>query len=85
MWGLYALYRLFRRTGFELESLAFFLTSLCLCITASSSISTPPKQTVSVLLGLFAFVLLGLFLRDLAIAKKAALARGHCRLRLAGL
>ena len=70
MWGLYALYRLFRRTGFELESLAFFLTSLCLCITASSSISTLPKQTVSVLLGLFAFVLLGLFLRDLAIAKK---------------
>ena len=70
MWGLYALYRLFRRTGFELESLAFFLTSLCLCITASSSISTLPKQTVSVLLGLFAFVLLGLFLRDLAIATK---------------
>lgn len=70
MWGLYALYRLFRRTGFELESLAFFLTSLCLCVTASSSISTLPKQTASVLLGLLAFVLLGLFLRDLAIAKK---------------
>ncbi len=71
MWGLYALYRLFRRTGFELESLAFFLTSLCLCITASSSISTHAKQTVSVLLGLFAFVCSWvLFLRDLAIAKK---------------
>ena len=70
MWGLYALYRLFRRTGFELESLAFLLTTVCLCITASSSISTLPKQTVSVLLGLFRFVVLGLFLRDLAIAKK---------------
>lgn len=70
MWGLYALYRLFRRTGFELESLAFLLTTVCLCITASSSISTLPKQTVSVLLGLFCFVVLGLFLRDLAIAKK---------------
>lgn len=70
MWGLYALYRLFRRTGFELESLAFLLTTVCLCITASSSISTLPKQTVSVLLGLFCFIVLGLFLRDLAIAKK---------------
>lgn len=70
MWGLYALYRLFRRTGFELEILAFLLTTVCLCITASSSISTLPKQTVSVLLGLFCFVVLGLFLRDLAIAKK---------------
>ena len=70
MWGLYALYRVFRRTGFELESLAFFLTTLCLSITASSTISTLPKQTLSVMLGLFCFVMLGLFLRDLAIAKK---------------
>ena len=70
MWVLYALYRLFRRTGFELESLAFFLTTVCLCVTASSSITTLPKQTISVLLGLFCFVILGLFLRDLAIAKK---------------
>lgn len=70
MWGVYALYRLFRRTGFELESLAFFLTTLCLCVTASSSISTLPKQTVAVLLGLFCFIILGLFMRDLAIAKR---------------
>ena len=70
MWGLYALYRLFRRTGFELESLAFFLTTVCLCVTASSTIATLPKQTLAVLLGLGCFVLLGLFLRDLAIAKK---------------
>ena len=70
MWVLYALYRLFRRTGFELESLAFFLSSVCMCVTASSSVSTLPKQTVSMLLGVFCFVILGLFLRDLAIAKK---------------
>ena len=70
MWTLYALYRAFRRTGFELESLAFFLTSICLCVTASSSISTLPKQTASVLIGLAGFVVLGLFLRDLTIAKK---------------
>lgn len=70
MWVLYALYRLFRRTGFDLESLAFFLTTLCLSITASSSITTLPKQTLTVLIGLFCFVVLGLFMRDLAIAKK---------------
>lgn len=70
MWCLYTLYRVFRRTGFELESLAFFLTSLCLSVTASSSMPTLPKQTAAVILGLAGFVLLGLFLRDLAIAKK---------------
>ncbi len=70
MWVLYALYRLFRRTGFDLESLAFFLTTLCLSITASSSIDTLAKQTLTVLLGLIGFVVLGFFLRDLAVAKK---------------
>ena len=70
MWLLYLIYRLFRRTGFELESLAFFLTTLCLCVTASSAISILPKQTISVLLGLICFVILGLFMRDLTIAKK---------------
>ncbi len=70
MWGLYALYRVFRRTGFELETLAFFLSTLCLSITASSSIETMPKQTLTILLGIIGFVILGLFLRDLAIAKK---------------
>ena len=70
MWGLYALYRVFRRTGFELESLTFFLCTLCLSVAASSTIETLPKQTLTVLLGIVGFVILGLFLRDLAIAKK---------------
>ncbi len=70
MWGLYALYRVFRRTGFDLESLAFFLSTLCLSVTASSTIATLPKQTLTILIGIAGFVILGLFLRDLAIAKK---------------
>ena len=47
-----------------------FLSTLCLSITASSSIETMPKQTLTILLGIIGFVILGLFLRDLAIAKK---------------
>lgn len=69
MWGLYMVYRSLRRTGFELESLAFMLTTLCLTVTASSAISALPKQTLAVLIGLFLFLLLSVCLRDLDRAK----------------
>ncbi|MCD8159933.1 MAG: FtsW/RodA/SpoVE family cell cycle protein [Clostridiales bacterium] len=68
-WLLYLIYRLARRTGFELETLAFFLTSLCLTVTASSSISTLYRQTLCVALGLVLFFVLNLILRDLDLAK----------------
>lgn len=69
MWAMYLVYRSLRRTGFEVESLAFLLTTLCLEVTASSSISSLPKQTLSVLIGLFLFMALSICLRDLDRAK----------------
>ncbi|MEA4814170.1 MAG: FtsW/RodA/SpoVE family cell cycle protein [Oscillospiraceae bacterium] len=69
MWAMYLVYRSLRRTGFELESLAFLLTTLCLTVTASSSMSTLPKQTLSVLIGLILFMVLSICLRDLDRAK----------------
>ncbi len=69
-WLLYLIYRAARRTGFELETLAFFLTSLCLTVTAVSSISTLYRQTFCVALGLAVFFALNLILRDLDLAKK---------------
>ncbi|MCC8100117.1 MAG: FtsW/RodA/SpoVE family cell cycle protein [Clostridiales bacterium] len=68
-WLLYIIYRAARRTGFELETLAFFLTSLCLTVTAVSSVSTLYRQTLCVALGLVVFFVLNLILRDLDLAK----------------
>ncbi len=65
MWAVYLIYRIFRRTGFEIETLAFFLTTLCLTVTASSSPSGLQKQTLCVVLGVVLFFALSICLRDL--------------------
>ena len=65
MW-LYALaLRLCRRVGFEMETIAFFLSTLSLSVTASSAPGSLYKQLLAIILGLFLFLTLGLFLRDL--------------------
>jgi cell division protein FtsW (lipid II flippase) len=56
--------------GFELETIAFFLSTLSLAITASSAPSSLPKQFAAVLLGLILFLVLGIFLRDLERVQK---------------
>ncbi len=68
MWLMYLIYRSFRRTGFELETLAFFLTTLCLGVTASSAPSTLYTQFISIILGLILFFVLSLILRNLRLS-----------------
>ncbi len=70
MWLMYAIYRMLRRRGFEIETLAFFLTTFCLTVTADSAPSTLYKQTVCVILGLALFFTLSLILRNLELAKR---------------
>lgn len=70
MWLMYCTYRILRRRGFEIETLAFFLTTLCLTVTADSSPSTLYKQTVCIILGLVLFFTLSLILRNLELAKR---------------
>ena len=70
MWGVYALYRILRRTGFEIETLAFFLTSLCLTVTANSNPGGLVKQLICVVMGLIFFFLLSILLRNLTLAKQ---------------
>lgn len=72
-WLLYVVYRLARRTGFELEALAFFLCSLCLTVTASSAPSSLVKQAVAIGLGVALFFAMNLVLRDLQLAKRLRL------------
>ena len=58
------------RTGFEPETIAFFLTTLSLSATASSAPQGLVKQTAAMGMGLVLFLVLGFFLRDLNRVRK---------------
>ena len=68
-WCLYLLMRAFDRRGFELETLAFFLCSLGLAVSASSTPGDMPKQILLLLAGVLIYLFLGLWLRDLRRTK----------------
>ena len=70
MWGYFLVMRALRRVGFEMETIAFFLSTLSLSVTASSNTPALPKQFICVMLGLAVFLVLGVFLRDLDRVKK---------------
>jgi cell division protein FtsW len=70
MWVYYAVLRACRCVGFEMETIAFFLSTLSLAITASSAPGAVPKQFAAMMLGLVLFVVLGVFLRDLERVQK---------------
>lgn len=70
MWVMYLLYRAFRRTAFELETLAFFLTTLCMTVTANKAPGELYKQLICVVMGLVLFLGISVVLRDLTLAKK---------------
>lgn len=70
MWLYYTALRACRCVGFEMETIAFFLSTLSLSVTASSAPSALPKQFLAILLGLTLFLVLGLFLRDLRRTQK---------------
>ena len=70
MWLYYVVLWCTRCVGFELETIAFFLSTLSLAVTASSAPGSLFKQFMAVLLGLILFLVLGLFLRDLSRVQK---------------
>ncbi len=70
MWVYFAVLRATRCVGFEMETIAFFLSTLSLSVTASSAPGSLIKQFAAVVLGLGLFLVLGLFLRDLSRVQK---------------
>ncbi len=70
MWLYFLFMRAMHRVGFEMEIIAFFLSTLSLCITASSAPAALFKQFMAICLGLALFVILGVFLRDLSRVQK---------------
>ncbi|MBR1781515.1 MAG: FtsW/RodA/SpoVE family cell cycle protein, partial [Oscillospiraceae bacterium] len=81
MWLVYLFYRVLRRTGFEVETLAFFLSSICITVTANKNPGDLYKQVACMGVGLVLFLFMSLVLRNLTLSKKlrwpvAALAVG---------
>jgi len=69
MWGCYLVMRALKRVAFEIETLAFFLSTLGLSVVVSSAPTRITTQTVFLVLGLVLFFTMGWILRDINIAK----------------
>ena len=87
-WCFYFLMRAVDRSGFEIETLAFFLCTLGLSVTASSAPGEIVRHLLLLLAGVLMFLLLGWWLRDLRRTKAlrwpvAAAALGLLALNLA--
>lgn len=68
-WICYLLMRSFQRTGFEVETLAFFLTTLGISVVATSAPEDLFKTILLTIIGVILFFVLGWWLRDLRRAK----------------
>ncbi len=87
-WCCYLLMRAMDRRGFELETLAFFLCTLGLAVSASSVPEEMPKQILMLLAGVLLYLFLGFWFRDLRRTKTlrwpvAAAALGFLALNVA--
>lgn len=70
MWAYVIVMRMFKRTGFEMEIIAFFLSTLSLAVTTSAYPWSSLKQAICVALGVCFFIGLCWFLRDLNRTKR---------------
>lgn len=68
-WALYLALRAFRRTGFEAETLAFFLCTMGLAVVSSSAPESLIKELLAIVAGVCAFLVVCWSLRDLERAK----------------
>lgn len=69
-WTLFWVMKSIRRSGYEVETIAFFLTTLGLAVIASSNPLELEKQLICIVMGILLFLAVGWSLRDLERAKK---------------
>jgi len=70
MWFYYLVMRALRTSGFETETIAFFLSGIGLSVCASAAPGNLLKQLVLCFCGVTVFIALGFWLRDLKRARK---------------
>ena len=69
-WVMFIGQKLMKRSGFEVETIAFFLISIGMGVCASANSGLLYKQLAAMGIGIAIFLVLGLVLRDLERAKK---------------
>lgn len=69
-WLLFLALRLARRSGYEVETLAFFLTTIGFAVIASDDASKMGKQLICLVGGILIYLIIGWSLRDLSRAKR---------------
>ena len=69
-WVLVILLKLMRRSSFEVETIAFFLSTIGIAVIASSDPSAISKQLVCIVGGILIYLTIGWSLRDLSRAKR---------------
>lgn len=70
MWGYVMFFKAMGRKGFEMEMIAFFMSTINLAVTASSAPSETMKQFIAIVLGISLMIFMCIFLRDLQRTKK---------------
>ena len=69
-WILLIFYAIIHRASFEVETIAFFLSTMGMCAICTVNPGEAMKQTVAMILGVLTFLILGWSLRDLERAKQ---------------
>ena len=69
-WVMFIGQKLLKRSGFEVETIAFFLVTIGLGVCASANAGELYKQLIALGIGILLFLCLGFCLRDLQTAKK---------------
>ena len=70
MWAYYFAMRLLKRVAFEMETIAFFLSTLGLCVASTAAQPSIGKELIALVLGLGLFLVISWFLQDLDRCKK---------------
>lgn len=70
MWGYTMIFKALGRKGFEMEMIAFFMSTINLAVTASSAPESTMKQFIAIAAGLALMIFMCIYLRDLQRTKQ---------------
>jgi len=70
MWAYVMIFNAMGRRGFEMEMIAFFLSTINLAVTASSDPGAVLKELIAILLGLALMIFMCVYMRDISRLRK---------------
>ena len=70
MWAYVMFFNAMGSRGFEMEMIAFFMSTVNLAVTASSDPASVPKELIAMLLGIALMIFICIYLRDLGRTRR---------------